>query len=72
MVNYRPIDVKKLRIKYNESSNRYYYELKGAYLIPYFTSMFILVMPMIYLEFIVGQFTSDGMIYQFLLSKFKI
>lgn len=32
----------------------------GAYLIPYFSCMFLLGMPMVYLEFVVGQFTSCG------------
>lgn len=32
----------------------------GVFLIPYFTCMFLLGMPMVYLEFVVGQFTSCG------------
>lgn len=32
----------------------------GVFLIPYFTCMFLIGMPMVYLEFIVGQFTSSG------------
>ena len=31
------------------------YSIKGVFLIPYFTSMFIIGMPMVYLEFIVGK-----------------
>lgn len=41
----------------------------GAYLIPYFSCMFLLGMPMVYLEFVVGQFTSCGIF--FLIFKIK-
>jgi len=32
----------------------------GVFLIPYFTMMCVMGFPMVYLEFIVGQFTSNG------------